>query len=219
MLFTVLGSIVALAIGVVAVAYSPAMALREVRVEGAERVPAAEIESALAGVLGTPLPLIGSDDVHAALADFRLVETYSTEAIPPGTLVIRIVERTPVGVIESGDAFELVDAAGVVIEQTDEQPAGQPIIDAQGGTAGEGFRAAAGVIRSLPDSVRSQLAGVSAATVDDVRLELSGGASVLWGSAEESSLKATVLESLMRAAPPDSVDEYDVSAPTSPVVS
>jgi len=52
-----------------------------------------------------------------------------------------------------------------------------------------------------------------------VRLELEGGASVVWGSAEDSALKATVLAALMRAAPPDTVAQYDVSAPTSPVTS
>jgi hypothetical protein len=49
-----------------------------------------------------------------------------------------------------------------------------------------------------------------------VRLELDGGASVVWGSAEESALKATVLAALMRAAPPDTVAQYDVSAPYEP---
>jgi len=65
--------------------------------------------------------------------------------------------------------------------------------------------------------VRGQLTGATAATADDVRLELAGGASVVWGSAEDSALKATVLATLMRAAPPDTVAQYDVSAPSSPV--
>jgi cell division protein FtsQ len=73
------------------------------------------------------------------------------------------------------------------------------------------------VVRSLPADVRAQLTRVTAATADDVRLELAGGASVVWGSAEDSALKATVLARLVGAAPPDSVALYDVSAPTSPV--
>lgn len=211
------GSILALVAVVAAAAYSPLMALREVRVEGSQRIPAAEVQAAFDGVLGTPLPLIESSEVHAALSEFPLIETYATETIPPGTLVVRIVERTPVGVIDTESGLELVDAAGVVIERPDERPEGQPLIEVEGGVADEGFRAVAGVVRSLPPEVRAQLTLATAETVDDVRLELAGGATVVWGSAEESSFKATVLAALMQGAPPDEVAVYDVSAPSSPV--
>jgi len=212
-----LGAVVALIVVVAVGAYSPLMALREVRVEGAQRIPPAEIQAAFRPTLGTPLPLIASANVHEVLSAFPLIETYSTETIPPGTLVVRIVERTPVGVIETGEGLALVDAAGVVIERPAERPEGQPLITADGGIAGEGFRAAAAVIRSLPADVRAQLVGVQAATADDVRLELAGGATVVWGSAEKSEDKAAVLARLMGAAPPDTVSAYDVSSPTSPV--
>jgi cell division protein FtsQ len=212
----VLGSIAALVVVVAVGAYSPLMALREVRVEGASRIPAAEVQAAFDDTLGTPLPLITRADVLAALSSFPLIETYSTETIPPGTLVVRIVERVPVGVVDTGSGLELVDAAGVVIERPAERPEGQPLIVTDG-VAGEGFRAAAAVIRSLPAEVRGQLIGASAETADDVRLELSSGATVVWGSAEESAAKAAVLARLMAAAPPDTVGEYDVSSPASAV--
>lgn len=212
------GTVVALIAVIVSVAYSPLMALREVRIEGAQRIPAAEVQAAFAEVIGTPLPLIDSGEVHAALEAFPLIETYATETIPPGTLVVRIVERTPVGVIDTGSGLELVDAAGVVIERPEAQPEGQPLIEVDGGVADEGFRAVAAVVRSLPADVRAQLTRVTAETADDVRLELAGGASVVWGSAEDSAQKATVLARLMGAAPPDSVALYDVSSPTAPVI-
>ncbi|MFC9560164.1 cell division protein FtsQ/DivIB [Agromyces sp. NPDC056965] len=213
----VLGSIVALVVVVAVGAYSPLMALREVRVEGASRIPVADVQAAFDDTLGTPLPLIASADVLSALSAFPLIETYSTETIPPGTLVVRIVERVPVGVVDTGSGLELVDAAGVVIERPAERPEGQPLIVTEDGVAGEGFRAAAAVIRSLPAEIRGQLVGASAATADDVRLELSTGATVVWGSAEESAAKAAVLARLMVAAPPDTVGEYDVSSPASAV--
>ena len=215
----VVGAVLAVVAVVGAGAYSPLMALREVRVEGAQRIPPDQVQGAFATLLGTPLPLIEGSEVQAALERFPLIETYATETIPPGTLVVRIVERTPVGVIDTGSGLELVDGAGVVIDRPDERPPGQPLIEVEGGVADAGFRAVAGVVRSLPDDVRSQLVRATADTADDVRLELEGGASVVWGSAEDSALKATVLGALMRAAPPDTVAQYDVSAPTSPVTS
>ncbi|WP_243695204.1 cell division protein FtsQ/DivIB [Agromyces protaetiae] len=93
---------------------------------------------------------------------------------------MRIVERTPVGVVQTDDGLELVDAAGVVIDRPAERPEGEPLIEA-GPISSAGFRAAAAVIRSLPPEVRTQLVHASAQTADDVRLELAGGASVVWG--------------------------------------
>jgi cell division protein FtsQ len=211
------GAVVALVAVIAVGAYSPLMALREVRIEGAQRIPAAEVQAAFTGVIGTPLPLIESGEVQEALEAFPLIETYATETIPPGTLVVRIVERTPVGVIDTGSGLELVDAAGVVIERPEERPEGQPLIEVDGGVANEGFRAVASVVRSLPAEVRTQLTRATAATADDVRLELAGGATVVWGSAEESAFKAAVLARLMGAAPPDTVSAYDVSSPRSAV--
>jgi hypothetical protein len=106
-----------------------------------------------------------------------------------------------------------------VIEPPDERPPGQPLIEVEGGVAGAGFRAVAEWCGAFRPTCGSQLARATADTADDVRLELEGGASVVWGSAEDSALKATVLAALMRAAPPDTVAQYDVSAPTSPVTS
>jgi cell division protein FtsQ len=212
------GSVLLVCLGVLGAAYSPLMALRDVRIEGASRIPAAEIQGAFADDLGTPLPLITSDDVRGALEGFPLIETYSIETLPPGTLIVRIVERTPVGVIETSDGLELVDAAGVVIERPAARPEGQPVVSA-GPVTSEGFRAAAAVIRSLPGDVRGQIVRATAETADDVRLELAGGGVVVWGSAEQSSLKATVLAQLMRSAPAGTVAQYDVSAPMSPVTS
>ena len=211
-----LGTLAALVALVVIGAYSPLMALREVRVEGASRVPAQAVADAFDPMLGTPLTMIDRDEVQAALSAFPLIETYQVEAVPPGTLVVRLLERTPVGVVETSEGLALVDAAGVVIERPDARPEGQPLISVEGGVTSDGFRAVAAVVRSLPAEVRGQLTGASAATVDDVELQL-GDARVVWGSAEESALKAAVLAGLMRAAPPGGVEMYDVSAPMSPV--
>ena len=218
LIWSVVGGAVVALVAIVAVgAYSPLMALREVRIEGAQRIPVATLQAEFADIMGTPLSLIESADVHEALDGFPLIETYATEAIPPGTLVVRIVERTPIGVVDTGSGLELVDAAGVVIDRPAERPDGQPLVVADGGIAGPGFRAVAAVVRSLPPEVRAQLTQATAATADDVQLELAGGASVVWGSAEGSAFKADVLGALMLAAPPDTVTLYDVSAPTSPV--
>ena len=211
------GGVVALAMVTTGVAFSPLMALRTITVEGANRVPSEQIVAALGSQLGTPLPLVDFEEIRAELAPFTLLQSYSTETRPPSTLVVRVVERTPLGSLSTGAGFTLVDAAGVVIlESVDRQP-GYPLIEANGPNPKLSFNAATNVIRALPAEMRAQLDVVSAKSGDSVTLKLAGGQNVVWGSAENSAIKAVVLAERMTAVDPDSVDEYDVSSPNAPV--
>ena len=198
--------------------FSPLMALRTIEVVGANRVPAEQIQSALGGQLGTPLPLVDFAEVKENLSAFTLIQSYVTESRPPSTLVVRIVEREPLGALVTAAGFDLVDAAGVVIQSSVERPAGYATIDARAGVGSAGFRAATAVIAALPPDIRSTLDTVTAATTDDVTLTLEGGARVVWGSAEKSDFKAVVLAALIVSHPVGSVGEYDVSSPDSAVL-
>lgn len=203
---------------IIGAAYSPLMALRTIEVVGTNRIPATDVSAALADQIGTPLPLIETDLVKSELSQFTLIQSYVTESRPPGTLVVRIIERVPVGVLPGPAGFDLVDAAGVVIETTPERTAGYPLIDAPNGIDSAGFKAAAAVLAVLPDSIRTQLDSVTAATTDDVTLSLLGGERVVWGSAEKSEYKAVVLAALLIGHPAGTVNEYDVSSPDSAVL-
>lgn len=213
-----IGTAAALVGFVVVGAYSPIMALRTIEVVGANRIPADQVQGALSDQLGTPLPLVDEGRIKADLAEFTLIQSYVTESRPPHTLVVRIIEREPVGVVPSKSGFNLVDAAGVVIQKAAERPAGYPVIDARAGVGSRGFQAAAAVVAALPDGIRAQLDSVSAATKDDVTLVLTGGARVVWGSPEKSEYKAVVLGALMVSSPVGTVAEYDVSSPDSAVL-
>ena len=200
-------------IGIVAaVAFSPVTAVRVIQVEGASRVPAASIVTALGDQLGTPLALVDEGAVHRALSTFTLIQSYSVEAHPPDTLVVRIVERDPVGSEKTASGYDLVDSAGVVISSTPDRPAGYPVLVV---TTPRALAAAGEVVRSLPADVRAQLDQVRAETKDDVTLTLTTGPTVVWGSAEDSVLKAAVFARLVAAAP--GATRYDVSSPSNPV--
>lgn len=206
-----LGAVVLLIGGSVAAAYSPLFAVEKITVAGASTLDAAAVEEALGDQLGTPLALVSESDVKAALIAFPLIETYALEARPPHDLVVRIVERTPIGVIESGAGFTLVDAAGVALSTTQDRPDGQPVIAVDGGIESDAFESVGLVMRSLPADVRAVVADVSATTLDDVTLTLATGLKVVWGSADQSAYKARVLASTMVANP--AAREIDVSSP------
>lgn len=206
----VLGALVLLISGTALAAYSPLFAVEKVTVIGASSLDPAQIEAALADQVGTPLALVDAGEVKAALIAFPLIETYALEAKPPHELTVRIVERTPVGVLASDAGYTLVDAAGVALATTDAQPAGQPLLEIEGGTGSAAFETAGLVVRSLPADLRAQLTRVVASSTDDVTLTL-GDKTVVWGSAEESGLKALVLSRLVAANP--EATSFDVSTP------
>lgn len=211
-----LGAFLVLAIVVGIAVYSPLLALRTVEVEGADRVSPSSIEAALSDQVGTPLPLVDLDRVGDELRAFPLIRSYSTESRPPSTLVIRIVERTPVAVIQSGAGFDLVDPAGVTIERATARPDGYPLIDLPSADfSSPRFKAAAAVLVALPADFLPQVDSIQARTTDDVMLTLRTGKKVLWGSGERSADKAQVLQALVKAR--GDVGSYDVSAPDAPV--
>jgi cell division protein FtsQ len=96
-----LGAVAVMTLVVVGAGYSPLMALRTIEVVGASRVSADALVDALDEQVGTPLPLIDFDALNDQLAEFMLIQSYVTESRPPGTLVVRIVEREPVGALVS----------------------------------------------------------------------------------------------------------------------
>ena len=212
-------SVVLLVLATLGAAYSPLFAVREITVVGAQQLDAAAVEDALAGQLGTPLPLVDESAVKAALVGFPLVESYRLEARPPGGLVVRIVERTPIGYIQTRAGFSLVDAAGVALSTSAEPGADAPLLTVEGGVGSPVFTAVGRVLRALPESIRPQVTAVSATTPNDVTLTLGdGAASVVWGGPEDSADKGVVLASIMTARPPGTVSVYDVSSPDAVVV-
>jgi cell division protein FtsQ len=208
---SVLGALIVLVSGSAIAAYSPLFAVERINVVGAATIDAAQIQAALADQIGTPLALVSDSEVKAALMAYPLIESYALEAKPPHDLTVRIVERTPIGVIESDAGYTLVDAAGVALSTTPTVPEGQPILRVESGVESDAFESVGLVVRSLPADVRAALVEVSASTLDDVSLKLSSGLNVFWGSAERSVEKARALTSTMLANP--SAGTIDVSSP------
>ena len=214
-----LAALLLLVLGTLGAAYSPLFAVEQVSVVGTSTLDAGAVEAALAAQIGTPLPLVDSSSVKAVLVTFPLVESYTLEARPPHDLVVRIVERTPIGSIQSAAGYTLVDAAGVALSTTPEPAAGHPVIVATGGVGSDAFDAVGTVFRSLPSDIRSQVTQMTATTANDVTLTLGGtGTEVVWGNADKSAKKAFVLAKAMTARPPDGVSSYDVSSPDTVVV-
>jgi len=215
-----LAAFAALLVFVAVGAFTPVMALQEITIVGASRVPVAQIQTALQGEIGKPLPLVNFGAIKDAVAAQPLIRSYSTESLPPHTLLIRIVERTPVGYLTSDGGFTLVDPAGVVIEKTAERTPGYPLFVVTGNSTDSlGFRAGIDVLNALPAALSGRVDQVIATTTDDVVIVLAdSGARVFWGGPDDAALKSSVLAALIASSPVGTVSEYDVSSPKTAVV-
>ncbi|MFB2583663.1 FtsQ-type POTRA domain-containing protein [Herbiconiux liukaitaii] len=213
-------SVAGLVIVVLLAAYSPLLAVRSIAVEGAQRLDAAAVSTALDDQLGRPLALVDYGSIERELAAFPYIESYSVEARPPDTLAVRVVERRPVAQVQTATGFDLIDAAGVTVQQWPDRITGFPLMDLTGTQIGSpGFEAAAAVLMSLPDDLLASIDRISGTTPDSVTFVFAGvGQSVVWGSEEESELKARLLTRLIATQDPNAPVQYDVSSPQSPVV-
>jgi cell division protein FtsQ len=194
--------------------FSPLLALRTVEVDGTSKVSAAAVKSAVGDQIGTPLALLDEGKIRGDLARFTLIRSYATAIVPPNTLVIHVVERQAIGVLKHGKSYDQVDAAGVVLA-TSPTPGGLPVIDIGKAKAGSAaFEAAVRVLLAMPASVLHLVQTVSASTIDDVSLTLTGATNtVIWGSSSQSDAKARILAVLLGLPTCKSQVVIDVSAP------
>ena len=199
--------------------YSPLLALRDIQIDGTSRLDSAQLVGAVEGQLGVPLALLDESRIRDELGEFTLIRSYTTELLPPGTLIIHVTERTPIGSIARGGQFDLVDPAGVVITSTPERTPGMPLVSvADDDVESAAFRSVAEVLLALPPEFLAQVDAVTASTRDDVTLVLTGSNQrVEWGSAEGSDHKARVLAALVAIHAGSGPGLYDVSAPGSAV--
>jgi cell division protein FtsQ len=210
----VLAGIVVVAVGcsVWLVAFSSWFSVREIRVEGlsteAQFAGIAQVEQAAAVPLGDPLLGVDIASAQSRVAQLPWIESTQVYRSWPNAVVIDVVERSPVAVVEQGDARRGVDATGVLFDPPGGLWLTDPVIRGEEAAMPE----AVAVVASLPEEIQRRLRIVQAVSPDDIRLQLGNDAIVRWGNAENAAFKAEVLLSLL----PRRAQAYDVSAPQLP---
>ncbi|MDS1269396.1 FtsQ-type POTRA domain-containing protein [Lipingzhangella sp. LS1_29] len=190
------------------------LVLREVDVSGTQRSTDEDVLAAVGVETGTPLIRIDTTAVTERVEDLRLVETAEVARGWPATLTVSVAEREPVLSVRAEDGYQLVDHAGVWIEDATELPPDQPLVQVRGEVHGNPAIADAAMIRSqLPADLLEQLVEIDADDPESIALQLENGAKVHWGDVERSADKAEVLEILVRQHPPAEDLSYDVSSP------
>ena len=194
--------------------WSPLLAVTEVQVSGTSAAVRSLGKSVGGQEVGRSLLRVDTAGVEGRLEEDSRVADATVRRGFPRSLVIEVVARVPVlGLQKSQGKVELVDVSGVTIETVSEAPAGVPVVQGATGVAsGDGVHATVQVMAALPESLRTR--------VRDLHIDDSGSVSfvisatrIVWGPAEESELKARLVQILMSKKP----KTIDVSAPETPV--
>lgn len=206
------GGVVVIALAVWLLYFSSWFAVHHVTVSGEQSMSASEIEAAAKVQFDTPLIDANLDQIRQRVQAVPGVESASVSRSWPQTISITIVERVPVAVVSALGGFRNIDATGVMFGRMGRRPAGLPLIQLSGSVDNSALRGVAQVAASLPSSILRQVTSISVRTMDDIRLNLTGGRRVRWGNAGDSDTKAQVATDLLRLGK----RIIDVSVPSNP---
>ncbi|MDR1807291.1 MAG: FtsQ-type POTRA domain-containing protein [Propionibacteriaceae bacterium] len=213
-------ALVLVAAGLIAwlIAFSPVFAADAVEVTGAAEfspsdAQAAAVVAAADVPLGQPLVRLDTAAIAARVETLDWVDAATVTRHLGGTVEIAVTPRGAVYALAQDGGYALVDAAGHAFETSSELPAGLLAVTMP--TPTDRLRAdAATVVMALTEGLRAQVAAISVTSIDHIELALTSGATLMWGSAEDSALKAEAATALLTSVPGASY--YDVSAPAYP---
>lgn len=205
------GAVLVLGFLVWLVMFSPIFRVQEVVVQGNDLVSVDDIRLAALVVPDTRMLSIDVAGIESRVAELPAVRDVEVSRDLPHTVIIDVSEREIVFQRVEGAVFQWVDENGVIFSTSNAPVEGV----VQVVTADKESRVlsdVAEVVSQLSPEMLTQVERVQAKAVDRITLEMTEGRLVVWGSSEESSLKADVLEALL------AVDAtlYDVSAPSHP---
>lgn len=195
--------------------FSATLQVKKVEVVGNELLSDGRVREVADIRLGQQLALVDLARADRRLGSLAEVKSVDVSRTWPDAVRIEVVERTAVAVVELAGRLRGLDADGVVFRDYKSAPKGMPRIRPGAGAGTDALKEAATVVSALPEDLATRVDHVEVATVDQITLVLRDQRKVLWGSAEQSELKAQVIDRLLAA---QEGSAYDVSVPGNPTV-
>ncbi|MCM4081504.1 cell division protein FtsQ/DivIB [Paractinoplanes hotanensis] len=187
------------------------LGVREVKVVGVELLEPIQVEQAVAVPHGEPLARVDLGAVRTRVRELAPVDRVVVRRSWPSTLVVEVVERTPVAAVPQNGQFSVIDRAGVPFRQVKEAPPGLPLVRVDfPGRSDLNTASALTVLASLSEELREQVLAISVPKPAQIRLELRKDRTVVWGDDTQSDTKSQVATALLKKAG----KEIDVSAPS-----
>ncbi|MCF4137885.1 FtsQ-type POTRA domain-containing protein [Streptomyces sp. Tue 6430] len=206
---------------------SPWLRVERVSVSGTAVLTPAQVREAAAVPVGSPLASVDTGAIEARLREeLRRIDSVAVTRSWPDGIDLEVTERTPVLLVPKGRKFVEVDDEGVRFATVSRAPKGVPLLEAEPSPSSSAaaslrrfgedrlVREAVRTAGGLPSAVARATRVVKVRSYDDISLELSGGRTVAWGSAEDAAAKGRTILALMKASP--DARHFDVSVPTAP---
>ena len=193
------------------VGFSPVLAAQAVSVSGTDLLTRNEVLTAAGVPVGTPMVQIDTRAVADRVAGLPPVAGVTVTRSWPGTIRIAVAERTARLAIPAGGGYLLADGTGVVFEAVKDAPSGLVVVNAD--PSDQQVLVDVGTVFSaLSAQTQAKVSRLAAPSRDGIELRLKDGSRVIWGSAEDSALKAEVLDALLTLGG----TEFNVSSPAFP---
>jgi cell division protein FtsQ len=186
------------------------LGVRTVDIVGADSLTPAQVEQAAAVRLRQPLARVDLDGVRDRVQGLPAVDRAIVSRSWPSTVVVQVVERSPVAAVPVGREFSLIDAEGVAYRTLPELPRDLPLARLAAPSPKDvNTRSALTVLSALTTELREQLVAISVPAPAQVQLTLRKNRTVIWGDDTENETKARVATALLDRKG----DTIDVSAP------
>lgn len=190
--------------------FSSHLAVKKVTVQGTSYLRPAAVREAADVPRGEPLATVDLARAQDLVSALRAVREVDVTRQWPSTIRITVTEREPVAVVQTGELIRGLDAEGVLFRDYARRPGNLPLVQAAVDADEKALAEAAEVAGALPADLNRRVTVLNVDSVDAISLRLRNGKEVLWGSADDSDLKAKVLVALIKE--PGRI--YDVSAPS-----
>jgi cell division protein FtsQ len=221
---------IALAVGAAYLIRTPLFGVTAVRVEGIEAVAHAEVLQASQVRIGEPYLGLDLVAIRARVAALPRVASVRVTRDYPSSLRITVTERPPVASVSAGSVYWLVAADGTVLDAAASRPADLPYVasvplpDGVGpGTRlppGNELANALTALGGMAPTLKRQVAGVDARTLDSLEFTLKDGTRVLYGLAVDQPAKDAAVSLVRRTLKREGreAQRIDVRNPSTPTV-
>lgn len=196
--------------------YSTVLTVKSVEIKGTDVVSQSDVRRQAAVPVGEQLARVDTDAVRARIEDLAAVKSVDVSRCWPDTICIEVTERVAVAAVDKEGTLWGLDDSGILFRRFDQRPPGLPLVHMKATASTDALAEAAAVVGALPPALAKRVDYLDVQTVDEISLRLRSGATVIWGSADESADKARVLAPLIDAQPKARV--YNVSVPGKPTV-
>lgn len=215
----------ALAATTIALYRSQLFDIRTVQVVGVEHLTADAIRARAAVPSDATLLRFPARNIERRLLSYAWVSDVQVTRDFPHTLRVRIVERKPAALVDTGKAFWIVDYQGMVLgEQSLEETTTLPIVrDIPGlqlragrSSSSQILKNALEVLSGISAQLRQKVRAVSAPSIDETTLLTTDNVEVIVGHAVDLAKKDVIILKIMREQS-GSVVTIDVRSTDRPV--